>query len=280
MNKIENSLENLIDAFISRLPSLLLAIVTLLVGIWLIKVLMRFLRSRFTKGKIDISLAEFLTSIFRVILYILLFLSVASTLGIETTSFVTMLGAAGLAVGLALQGSLSNFAGGVLILLFKPFRVGHFISTNNDVSGTVQKIDILYTTLTAVNGTIIYAPNGPLANSVINNTTENSTRKAEYLIGISYDANIDIARKAILEVFDNDTNILKDPTPVVLVSSLDDNAVTLVARAWIANADFWPVYHSNFQKIKESLDKNGIGIPYPQRDLHIYTHKTDDSPLG
>src|SRR5690606_23335694 len=167
--------------------------------------------------KIDISLAEFLTSIIRVLLYVLLFLSVASTLGIETTSFVTMLGAAGLAVGLALQGSLSNFAGGVLILLFKPFRVGHFISTSNSVSGTVLKIDILYTTLKAGNGTTIYAPNGPLANAVINNVSDKSTRQAEYKVGISYNANIDTARKIILSVLESDESIFKDPKPAVLV---------------------------------------------------------------
>lgn len=272
MNKLENSLENLIDAFILRLPSLLLAIVTLVVGIWLIKVLMRFLRGRFTKGKIDISLAEFLTSIFRVILYILLFLSVASTLGIETTSFVTMLGAAGLAVGLALQGSLSNFAGGVLILLFKPFRVGHFISTSNSVSGTVLKIDILYTTLKAGNGTTIYAPNGPLANAVINNVSDNSTRQAEYKIGISYNANIDTARKIILNVLESDESILKEPKPAVLVDSLGDNAVVLVIRGWVDNKNFWPTYHANYQKIKEALDANGINMPFPQREIHVISN--------
>jgi len=272
--KVERTLENLIDSFIDRLPSLLLALLTLVVGIWLIKVFVRFLHKRFTNGKIEISLAEFLTSIIRILLYILLFLSVASTLGIQTTSFVTMLGAAGLAVGLALQGSLSNFAGGVLILLFKPFRVGHFISTNNDVSGTVLKIDILYTTLRAGNGTTIYAPNGPLANSVINNTSDNPTRQAEYKISIAYNNNIDTARKVILGVLSQNKSILKNPEPAVLVSSLD-GAIVLVIRCWIKNKDFWPVYHDSFQKIKEALENNNISVPNPQKEIYFIPNKEE-----
>ena len=262
MNRtLEKALENIINSVLDRIPDILLALVTLLIGAWLIKFLIYFIHKRLTKGKIDVSAAEFLTSITRVVLYILLFLSVASTLGIQTTSFVTMLGAAGLAIGLALQGSLSNFAGGVLILFFRPFRVGHYISSSNSVSGTVLKIDILYTTLKADNGTTIYAPNGPLANAVINNSSDNATRQAEYKIGISYSDNIDTARKVILNMLTSDKLILEKPAPAVLVDSLGDSAVILVIRAWINNKDFWPTYHANYQKIKEELDANGIGMP-------------------
>jgi len=271
---LERSISNIIESILNRVPSIILAIVTLLIGIWLIKFLLQFIHKRLTRRSIDISITDFLTSVIRVILYILLLLSVASTLGIQTTSFVTMLGAAGLAIGLALQGSLSNFAGGVLILFFKPFRVGHFISSSNDVSGTVMKIDILYTTLKAGNGTTVYAPNGPLANAVINNFSDNSTRQAEYKIGISYHANIDTARKIILDVLTNDELVLKNPEPAVLVDSLGDNAVILVIRAWINNKDFWPVYHANYQRIKESLDTHQISMPYPQRDIHIINNQT------
>jgi len=275
MNRtLEKALENIINSVLDRIPDILLALVTLLIGAWLIKFLIYFIHKRLTKGKIDVSAAEFLTSITRVVLYILLFLSVASTLGIQTTSFVTMLGAAGLAIGLALQGSLSNFAGGVLILFFRPFRVGHYISSSNSVSGTVLKIDILYTTLKADNGTTIYAPNGPLANAVINNSSDNATRQAEYKIGISYSDNIDTARKVILNMLTSDKLILEKPAPAVLVDSLGDSAVILVIRAWINNKDFWPTYHANYQKIKEELDANGIGMPYPQREVHVVTNNT------
>ncbi|MBB5620474.1 small conductance mechanosensitive channel [Pedobacter cryoconitis] len=275
MDRIELNLERLLDTFISKLPTLLLALVTLLIGFWLIKFLVRFLNNHLNKGKIDLSLSNFLISILKVILYILLLVTVASTLGIETSSFVAILAASGLAVGLALQGSLSNFAGGVLILLFKPFKVGHFISSSNNVSGTVLKIDILYTTLKAGNGTTIYAPNGPLANAVINNVSDNMNRMQEYSIGISYNANIDTARKVILNVLTNDPLVLKDPAPVVLVSSLGDNAVNLTIRSWSANADFWATYHRNFQLLKEALDHNNIGIPYPQREIHIIPANTE-----
>lgn len=269
MSKVEIALENLLNSFILRLPSLLLALITLVIGIWLIKFLIRFLNSRLTRGKVDISLASFLVSILKAVLWILLLLTVASTLGIQTTSFVAILGAAGLAVGLALQGSLSNFAGGVLILLFKPFKVGHSISSSNNVEGTVLKIDILYTTLKAKNGTTLYAPNGPLANSVINNTSDNENRMLEYVIGVSYDADINKAREVILKVLANEPLLLPQPTPVVLVTALGDNAINLTIRAWATNGDFWPVYHRNYQFIKEELDKNNIGIPYPQREIRV-----------
>ncbi|WP_367868144.1 mechanosensitive ion channel family protein [Pedobacter sp. WC2423] len=275
MDRIELNLSRLLDTFISKIPTLLLALITLLIGFWLIKFLVRFLNNHLNKGKIDLSLSNFLISILKVILYVLLLVTVASTLGIETSSFVAILAASGLAVGLALQGSLSNFAGGVLILLFKPFKVGHFISSSNNVSGTVLKIDILYTTLKAGNGTTIYAPNGPLANAVINNVSDNTNRMQEYSIGISYNANIDMARKVMLNVLTNDPLVLKDPAPVVLVASLGDNAVNLTIRSWSANADFWATYHRNFQALKEALDQNNIAIPYPQREVHIIPASTD-----
>ncbi|WP_052496264.1 mechanosensitive ion channel family protein [Pedobacter lusitanus] len=258
MNRIESYIEVFSDKIISGLPNFILAVITLLGGIWLIKWFLGFIHRRFQRNTVDVSLSEFLISIIRVVLYILLIISCASMIGIQTSSFVAVLGAGGLAVGLALQGSLSNFAGGVLILLFKPFKVGHFISSANNVSGTVLKIDILYTTLKAGNGTTIYAPNGPLANAVINNTSDNENRQAEYKISISFDTNIDTARKVILAVLESDEQILKDPKPVILVSSLEDSAVVLLVRAWVANGNFWPVYHANYQKIKEALEKNQI----------------------
>lgn len=269
MTNLEIGIERLLNRLIDSLPSFISAILVLVIGIWLIKFLLRFLTRRLNKGKIDSSLTNFLLSILKAILYILLLLTVTSTLGIPNTSFVAVLGAAGLAIGLALQGSLSNFAGGVLILLFKPFKIGHFISSSNGVEGTVQKIDILYTTLKAKNGTTLYAPNGPLANAVINNVSDNENRMAEYVIGISYNSDIDVARNVILKTLAADPLVLRDPAPVVLVSALGDNAVNLTTRAWSANADFWPTYHRNYQLIKQELDKNNIGIPYPQREIHV-----------
>ncbi|MET4139998.1 mechanosensitive ion channel domain-containing protein [Pedobacter sp. UYP1] len=272
MNRIENYVEVFSEKIISGLPNFILAVVTLLAGIWLIKWFLGFIHRHFQRNTVDISLSEFLVSIIRVILYILLVISCASMIGIQTSSFVAVLASGGLAVGLALQGSLSNFAGGVLILLFKPFKVGHNISAANNVSGTVLKIDILYTTLKAGNGTTIYAPNGPLANAVINNTSDNEIRQAEYKISISFDTNIDSARKVILAVLESDALILKDPKPVVLVSSLEDSAVVLLARAWAPNGNFWAVYYDNYQKIKEALEKNQI-ILSKKAEVYVMTNR-------
>ncbi|RAJ36938.1 mechanosensitive ion channel family protein [Pedobacter cryoconitis] len=272
MNRIENYVEVFSERIISGLPNFILAVVTLLAGIWLIKWFLDFIHRRFQRNTVDISLSEFLVSIIRVILYILLVISCASMIGIQTSSFVAVLASGGLAVGLALQGSLSNFAGGVLILLFKPFKVGHNISAANNVSGTVLKIDILYTTLKSGNGTTIYAPNGPLANAVINNTSDNEIRQAEYKISISFDTNIDHARQVILAVLEGDALILKDPKPAVLVSSLEDSAVVLLVRAWAANGNFWPVYYANYQKIKEELEKSKI-ILSKKAEVYVMTNR-------
>lgn len=261
MNKIQIYAERFANAVIAWLPAFFMAVVMLLVGIWLIKRFINFLHRHFHRNSIDISLSEFLISIVNVVLYVLLIISCASMVGFQTSSFVAVLGAAGLAVGLALQGSLSNFAGGVLILLFKPFKVGHNISSSNNVSGVVLKIDILYTTLKAGNGTTIYAPNGPLANAVINNVSDNETRQAEYKINLSFDTNIDTARKAILAILASDDKVLKDPQPAVLVGSLSETAIVLVIRYWALNADFWAVYYANYQRLIETLAANDIKLP-------------------
>lgn len=261
MNKLQLSADKFTVQVIDRLPNFFLAVFLLLAGIWVIKRFVSFLHRRFHRNSIDISLSEFLISIINVVLYVVLIIACASMIGIPTSSFVAVVGAAGLAVGLALQGSLSNFAGGVLILLFKPFRVGHNITTSNNVSGLVLKIDILYTTLKAANGTTIYAPNGPLANAVINNVSDNETRQAEYKLNVAYDTNIDHARKAILAILESDDLVLKDPKPAVLVGALGETGIVLIVRAWIANTTFWPVYHANYQKLIEVLDKSDIKLP-------------------
>lgn len=269
MNNIQVYAESFLALLIGRLPDFFMAIVMLLAGVWLIKRFVRFLHRHFHKNSVDISLSEFLISIINVVLYVLLIISCASMIGIQTSSFVAVLGAAGLAVGLALQGSLSNFAGGVLILLFKPFKVGHNISSSNNVSGLVLKIDILYTTLKAGNGTTIYAPNGPLANAVINNVSDNETRQAEYKISIAFDTNIDLARKAILAVLDSDVLVLKDPKPAVLVGALGDSAITLIVRFWTSNTEFWAVYYANYQKLIETLDTNDIKLPSTGTQVNV-----------
>lgn len=269
MEKFEVALERVFEAVIAKIPSIILAVIILILGVWLIRAIVRIARNRFERRNVDLSLRDFVLSILKFILYTMLIISVASMVGIQTTSFVAVLGAASLSIGLALQGSLSNFAGGVLILLFRPFRVGDYISSAGGAAGTVSRIDILYTELRNAEGISIFAPNGPLANSVISNYTDISNRRAEYFIGIAYESDIREARQIILNVLHADERVLRIPAPEVRVHELADSAVVLVIRFWAPNAIYWNTYYDNFEMIKLALDEGGIRIPYPQQEMRI-----------
>ncbi|UIR57924.1 mechanosensitive ion channel family protein [Sphingobacterium sp. SRCM116780] len=269
MNKLESSVEKLLDVVILKTPSIITGIIILIIGRFVVKFLLNLMRKRFEKRNIDLSIRSFVLSIVRIVLYALLFLTAASTMGIETTSFIAALSAFGLAAGLALQGSLSNFAGGVLILLFRPFEVGDVISSNNGTSGTVERIDILYTTLIGGDGIRVFSPNGPLANSIIHNYTKIVNRRFEYTIGISYDANIKEAREAIMNVLNSDPRILKTPAIEVFVKDLGDSAVRLTVRAWTKKEDFASANNENQEAIRNALDKQQIGAAYPQTEMRI-----------
>jgi small conductance mechanosensitive channel len=262
--------QNLIDFLFDVGPSLILAIVTLIVGFRLVRITKNLLIKSFNKTeKIDDSLSNFLVSFLTIGLKVLVVMTVVSMLGIDTTSFIAVLGAAGLAVGFALQGSLANFAGGVLILFFKPFKVGDFIDGNGQM-GTVKSIDILHTVLATPDNKIIIIPNGALANSPVTNFSKEKTRRVEFPVGISYGSDIKQARAIILRILESDERVLKDPAPVVFLKELADSSLDLSARAWVKTEDFWGVFFDNLEKIKEEFDKEGVEIPFPQRDVHIY----------
>ena len=261
MFELKNIQENIHELIFIVVPKVLLAIVLLVIGSWLIKVLMRYIHSRFEKRDVDISLRFFLSRIIKIILYIVLFLSVAGNLGIQTTSFLAILGGAGLAIGLALQGSLSNFAGGVLVLLFKPFRVGDYISSTSEASGTVENIDLLYTTLRTAEGTRVFAPNGPLANSVITNFSNLIERRVEYSIELAYDSDTALVRKLILRLLNDDQRVLKSPIPEVLVNGLANGAIKFIIRYWSPKAVYWDAYHDLYEQIKKVLEENQISFP-------------------
>ncbi|MBK1441458.1 mechanosensitive ion channel [Parapedobacter sp. ISTM3] len=279
MEKIELALERITEAVLAKVPSLLLAVVLLIVGSWLIRLILTIMRRRFERRNVDLSLRDFVASIVKIALYIMLILSVASMIGIQTTSFIAVLGAASLSIGLALQGSLSNFAGGMLILLFRPFRVGDYVSSATGASGTVERIDILYTTLRTAEGIAVFVPNGPLANSVVTNYSSISQRRIEYRIGISYESNIKEARAVILNVLAEDKRILKTPKPEVHVGELADSSVNLIIRAWAPKDSYWDAYYANFENIKLALDANNITIPYPQQEMRI-VHMPDAGKAG
>lgn len=274
MEKFESSIEKLIDAVILKLPAIGIALVILVIGRYLIGLALRLIERRFEKRNVDRSIRSFLSSLIKFTLYCLLFLTVANTMGIQTTSFIAALSAFGLAVGLALQGSLSNFAGGVLILMFRPFEVGDYISSNNGSEGTVDRIDILYTTLVSGEGIKVFSPNGTLANSVIKNFTKIISRRFQFIVGISYDDNIKDAKDTITALIAADERILKSPTPEIFVSELADSSVNLTIRGWVNKEQFWATHNELQEKIKLALDAKGISIPYPQTEMHIKSDGT------
>lgn len=269
MNNIENTLEKLIDKIVLQLPNIAVALAILFIGKYIINFLISFLSNRLDKRNVDRSISGFITSLLKAVLFVLLVLTAASTMGIQTTSFIAALSAFGLAVGMALQGSLSNFAGGILILLFRPFEVGDYINSANGSSGTVEKIDLLYTTLIDDNGIRVFSPNGTLANSVIKNYTKITSRRFDLVIGIGYDDNIKIAKDIILNILNSEEHILKTPAPTVFVGSLGDSSVNLTVRGWISREKFWEINNSLQEKIKVAFDAKGISIPYPQTEMLI-----------
>lgn len=249
-------------------PRLISAIIILVIGLAAIRLIKKLIMTIMTKREMEPTLSKFLADILIWTLKILLFVTVISRLGVENSSFVAIIGAAGLAIGLSLQGSLSNFAGGVLIIMFKPFKVGDFIEAQ-DVSGTVKQIQIFVTQLATVDNQIIFVPNGALSNGTIINYSYATTRRANLTIGISYGSNIKRAKEIAVEVMANHPAVLKDPAPMVLVSDLADSSINLAVRPWSKLEDFFEMRSDILEQIKLKFDENGIEIPFPQRDVHI-----------
>jgi small conductance mechanosensitive channel len=223
----------------------------------------------FEKSEVDASLATFLKSFSKAILWVVLLISIATTMGIEMTSFVAILGAAGLAVGLALQGSLANFAGGVLILMFKPFKVGDAVEAQGTI-GEVESIDILYTKIRNFDNKLVTLPNGILANNLLINYSQKPTRRVDMKVGVAYGTDIKKVRKIILDVLNKDKRVDKDPEAVVYFGNFGDNSLDLTIRCWTETELYWEVYWENMEAIKEAFEANNIGVPFPQRDVHHF----------
>lgn len=251
--------------------NLLMAVLILIVGWWLIGRFVGVTGKLMEKRGVDESLQPFLKSIMGIMLKVVLLLSVVSILGVPTASFLAVLGSAGLAIGLALQGSLSNFAGGVLILTVKPFRKGDFIQAMG-VSGTVYLIHLLNTVLKTPDNQTIYIPNGQLAGATITNFSEEPTRRLVINFGIGYKDDIQKAKAIIRQEVEADARVLKEPAPSIVVNALGDNAVNIAMRVWTATSEYWDVNFDLHEKVKNHFDRENITIPYPQRDLHIYQH--------
>jgi small conductance mechanosensitive channel len=251
-------------------PRLILAIVTLFVGLRLIKTSVNLLNNSMESRNFDPTLRPFIANILSWGLKALLIISVASMVGVETTSFIAVMGAAGLAIGLALQGSLANFAGGILILIFKPFKVGDTVEAQSYL-GAVERIDILHTHIRTFDNRVIIMPNGNLANSNVINLSKKDTRRVEMSVGVAYGSDLQKVREVILATLSKDERILADPEPVVKFVNFGDSSLDLTIRCWTAVDNFWPVYWDNMEAINNAFNANDIEIPFPQRDLHMRT---------
>ncbi|RDY58765.1 mechanosensitive ion channel family protein [Flagellimonas nanhaiensis] len=256
-----------IDWLINMLPHLILAIIIFVVGLWVIRFINRIVRRFFDRKDYDETLETFLQSFISIALKVLLFVLVVTQLGVKTSSLVAMIGAAGLAIGLALQGSLANFAGGVLILIFKPFKIGDWISAQG-VEGSVKEISIFSTKLNTFGNQVAIIPNGQLSNGSIVNYNMEDTRRDKFDIGIGYGSNIKEAKDILLKICADYPDILTDPAPEVYVGQLGDSSVNLTLRFWAKNEVFWASHFYVIEETKLRFDNAGIEIPFPQRVIH------------
>ena len=254
----ETVLQNLLSESVWILLKIALALAIYFIGRWILRRIVRLLDLALEHRRVDISLRSFMRNTVRVIFTLLLVLIVVSTLGVNVTSLIAVFSAATLAIGMALSGTAQNFAGGVMILLMKPYRVGDYISAQGQ-SGTVREIKLFSTVITTADNQTIYIPNNSIAD----------TRRVDWTIGISYGDDVDAARAAILAILAADSRVLGDPAPVVWVAALADSSVNLSARAWVKNADYWNVFFENNEKFYKQLPEKGINFPFPQMDVHV-----------
>ena len=271
MEELTNYKQHIDNAIVwlwSALPNLIMAVIIFIVGLWVIRFLNKMVRKFFNRKDYDPALETFLQSFISITLKIILFVLVVTQVGVKSSSLVAIVGAAGLAIGLALQGSLSNFAGGILILLFKPFKVGDFISAQG-VDGSVKEITIFYTKLTTFGNQIAVLPNGKLSNDNVINYNAMPIRRDNLKLGIGYGSNIKTAKDILLQICAECENIQKEPIPEVYVDALGDSSVNLTLRFWAENAVFWPAHFHVIEEAKSRFDAAGIEIPFPQRDVHM-----------
>lgn len=245
------------------------ALAIFIIGKWLVKKVTALIDTALKKGGVEVTLIKFLTKLTYYILMIVVLITAAGQLGIKTTSLLTILGAAGLAVGLALKDSLSNFASGVMIILFRPFKVGDFITAAGN-SGSVRRIDIFNTVLMTGDNQRIFIPNSSITGGAITNVNFEETRRIDLVMGIGYDDDIREAKATLEEIVKSDSRILDDPAPKIAVAELADSSVNFVVRPWVKTADYWAVRFDLIEKIKLTFDEKGISIPYPQQDVHMY----------
>lgn len=264
---VEQLLSKLLDWGIEVGKNLLGAIIIYIVGRFIIKQVGRLLARILEKRKLEISVQTFLRSLVSILLNLILAFAIVSRLGVETTSFAALLASAGVAIGMALSGNLSNFAGGLIILVFKPFKVGDYIEGQN-ANGTVREIQIFHTILTTVDNKVIYVPNGALSSNAITNYSKQETRRAEWVFGVEYGEDFEKVKAVLQRIIDADPRILKDPAPMIALGALSASSVDIKVRAWAKTADYWDVYFDMNKIVYDTFNKEGIGFPFPQLTVH------------
>ncbi|MBE0648088.1 MAG: mechanosensitive ion channel [Bacteroidales bacterium] len=266
---MEKYLNQIIEMFVDYGPRLLGGLVVLVVGLWLTGIVKRWVGRIMQKRELDLSLQPFFKSLIVIVLRVLVIITSAGMIGIQMTSFIAITGAATLAVGWALQGTLQNFAGGVLILMFRPFKIGDWIEAQG-YSGSVSAIHIVNTVIKTADNKVVFIPNGGLANSAMINYTREEQRRVDWTFGIAYGDDVEKARQVLLTLIQADNRILTEPEPFVAVSSLGDSSVNLVVRVWVNLADYWGVFFDMNESVYKTFNLEGINIPFPQMDVHMH----------
>lgn len=247
--------------------SILLAIVVAVVGHYVVKFINKLVAGMLERRNVEPTVQSFLKSFTNILLVTLLIVTVISTLGVNTTSLAALLASAGLAVGMALSGNMQNLAGGLILLLFKPYKVGDFIEAQG-VSGTVKAIQIFHTILTTPDNKVLYIPNGPLSSGNVTNFNGNLTRCVEFIIGVEYGTEIEMVKNVTLNIIESDSRILKDPAPLISIKELAESSVNFTLRVWVNAADYWNVFYDTNERIYTEYNKQGIGFPFPQIQVH------------
>jgi small conductance mechanosensitive channel len=264
---------NWIEMLAPHVMSILKAILVLAIGWWVIGKVGKGFSKMLEKSRVDDNLKPFLKTILSAAMKVMLLIAVIGMLGVQTSSFVAILGAAGLAVGLALQGSLSNFAGGVIILLLKPFKVGEFIDAGGRM-GTVKEIQVFHTMLTTIDNRLIIIPNGELANSSVVNFSRMGDRRLDLTFNVAYGSNIEEVKQLVLEIVHADERVLREPAePFVRMGNMGDSALDIVTRVWVDGANYWPLHFDLVEKVYNTFTAKGINIPFPQMDVHVFDKK-------
>ena len=267
LDKLSLISQQLIDAGVRAGGSILKAILVFVVGRLLVGLVNKLAAKMMDKRKVEVSVKTFLKSLINILLTVLLIVSVVGALGVETTSFAALLASAGVAIGMALSGNLQNFAGGLVVLLFKPYKVGDLIESQN-VLGTVKEIQIFHTILTTADNKIIYIPNGALSSGVVINYSHQVTRRVEWVFGVDYGEDYEKVQQVVRTILAADKRILLDPEPFVALHALAASSVNVVVRVWVKSEDYWPVYFDINQVVYATFNKEGIGFPFPQLTVH------------